>query len=175
MDWYASLVESIDPRSFSNLWFWIALAVTWSLASHWVLGVPFDIISRARRGDDRALADLHGLIRIRVTRLLAFVRLSGIWLVGAASFFLTALLVLGFGYGVELAQALFLLGAPLTMVAALSVYAAFRIEAIEPMGLDLCHYLLRLRLLIQFIGALAIFVTALWGMYRNLSIGVLGH
>ncbi|MEC7258626.1 MAG: component of SufBCD complex, partial [Pseudomonadota bacterium] len=49
MDWYSSIFELIDMRSFSNLWFWIALAVTWSTTSHWVLGVPFDMVNRARR------------------------------------------------------------------------------------------------------------------------------
>ena len=34
-------------RSFSNLWYWIALAVLWSTVSHWVLGVPFDMVQRA--------------------------------------------------------------------------------------------------------------------------------
>ena len=33
---------------------------------------------------------------------------------------------------------------------------------------------MRHRLQTQMIGTLAIFVTALWGMYQNLTIGVLG-
>ncbi|MEM9756043.1 MAG: component of SufBCD complex, partial [Pseudomonadota bacterium] len=32
--------DVIDLRSFSNLWYWIVLAVFWSSASHWGLGVP---------------------------------------------------------------------------------------------------------------------------------------
>ena len=164
MDWYTSLVESIDLRSFSNLWFWIALAVTWSSATHWVLGVPYDILSRARRGNDEAMADLHDLVRIKVIRMLSFSR-----------FALTTLAVLGFGYGVELAQALFLLGGPLTLVAFLSLRVALKIETHEPMGQDLCGVLMRTRMLIQLIASLSIFVTALWGMYQNLSIGVLGN
>ncbi len=43
------IFDLIDMRSFSNLWYWIALAVTWSSTSHWVLGVPFDMVLRARR------------------------------------------------------------------------------------------------------------------------------
>ncbi|WP_121063627.1 component of SufBCD complex [Chachezhania antarctica] len=175
MDWYTSLVESIDLRSFSNLWFWIALAVTWSTATHWVLGVPYDILSRARRGNDEAMADLHDLVRIRVTRMLSFSRTAGAWLIGGVSFALTTLAVLGFGYGVELAQALFLLGGPLTLVAFLSLRVALKIETHEPMGQDLCGVLMRTRMLIQLIASLSIFVTALWGMYQNLSIGVLGN
>ena len=49
MDWYNVIFELIDMRSFSNLWYWIVLAVLWSTASHWVLSVPFDMISRAKR------------------------------------------------------------------------------------------------------------------------------
>ena len=46
MDFYASVSEVIDLRSFSNLWFWIALAVMWSTVSHWVMGVPWDMVQR---------------------------------------------------------------------------------------------------------------------------------
>ena len=70
MNWYTSLFELIDMRSFSNLWFWIALAVVWSSASHWVLGVPFDLVQRARRDQGQALTDLEDLTRINVNRVL---------------------------------------------------------------------------------------------------------
>ena len=63
MDWYQTLFEMIDMRSFSNLWFWIALAVMWSTASHWVLGVPFDMVLRARRHGEEAQADLEDMVR----------------------------------------------------------------------------------------------------------------
>ncbi|MCU0909379.1 MAG: component of SufBCD complex, partial [Rhodobacteraceae bacterium] len=32
MDWYLTVFEVIDMRSFSNLWYWIGLAVLWSSA-----------------------------------------------------------------------------------------------------------------------------------------------
>ena len=37
MAWYQTVLELIDMRSFSSLWYWIGLAVLWSSASHWVL------------------------------------------------------------------------------------------------------------------------------------------
>ena len=46
--------EVIDMRSFSNLWYWVALAVLWSSASHWVMGIPHDMIYRARRPESSA-------------------------------------------------------------------------------------------------------------------------
>lgn len=174
MDWYSSLVELIDMRSFSNLWFWIALAVVWSSASHWVLGVPFDMIQRARRQGGQAEADLEDLARINVNRLLYIGRVSGLWLLAIMCFLLTALALLGFVYRVEFAQAVFLLAFPMSMVGALSLSTARLIESEGANGELLRRRLTRCRLYTQMIGTVSIFVTALWGMYQNLSIGVLG-
>jgi hypothetical protein len=54
LGWYSNVFEVIDMRSFSSLWYWIALAVMWSSASHYVLGVPFDLVQRARRRGGQA-------------------------------------------------------------------------------------------------------------------------
>lgn len=161
-------------RSFSNMWFWIALAVVWSLASHWVLGVPYDMILRARHGG-QAEADLGDIVRINVNRLLHIVREAGAVLLGLGCFLASGLAVLGFVYRVEFAQALFLLGFPFFFVGWLSLSTARRIASGRLEGEALRRRLLRHRLYTQIIGAAAIFVTALWGMYQNLSIGVLGH
>ena len=101
VDWYQSVFELIDLRSFSNLWFWIALAVMWSSASHWVLGVPYDLVLRARRNGGDAVADMEDLVRINVSRLLYIGRMSGLWLAGITCFLLTGLGLLDFVYGVE--------------------------------------------------------------------------
>ena len=161
-------------RSFSNLWFWIALAVVWSSASHWVLGVPFDMVQRARRVQDQTMTDLEDLTRINVNRLLYIGRVSGLWLMGFSCFVLTSLAILGFIYAVEFAQALFLLGFPMSMVGLLNLSTARLIETEGSRGEQLCKRLTRCRLYTQMIGTASIFVTALWGMYQNLSIGVLG-
>ena len=53
------------------------LAVLWSSVSHWVLGVPYDSIMRARRGKPpEAMRDLHDLTRVNVNRIL-FIATSG--------------------------------------------------------------------------------------------------
>lgn len=174
MNWYTSLFELIDMRSFSNLWFWIALAVVWSSASHWVLGVPFDLVQRARRDQGQALTDLEDLTRINVNRVLYIGRVSGLWLMGFACFVLTSLVILGFSYDVEFAQAVFLLGFPMSLVGLLNLSTARLIESENSTGEVLCKRLTRCRLYTQMIGTVSIFVTALWGMYQNLSIGVLG-
>ncbi|KAA9009223.1 component of SufBCD complex [Histidinibacterium aquaticum] len=169
MDWTQTIFEVIDMRSFSNLWFWIALAVVWSSASHWVLGVPFDMITRARRHGGQAQEDLETLVSINVRRLLFIGRVSGLVLIGFLCFLLTALAILGFVYDVEFAQALFLIGLPLSGVLALSLATARRLERDEPQGEELYRRLLRHRQIVQVIGMVSIFVTAFWGMAQNLS------
>ncbi|MEX0338754.1 MAG: component of SufBCD complex [Arenibacterium sp.] len=173
MDWYTSIFELIDMRSFSNLWFWIALAVVWSSASHWVLGVPFDMVYRARRQGGQAEADLVAITHVNVNRLLYIARLSGLWLLGILCFLLTVMAVLGFYYRIEFAQALFLLGFPMSLVGLLSVRTALLLEQTPRTGEAIAKRLTRHRIFTQMIGTVSIFVTALWGMYQNLSIGVL--
>jgi len=174
LDWYTSILELIDLRSFSNLWYWIALAVVWSSASHWVLGVPFDMVQRARRAGGQSETDLADITRVNVNRMLYIGRVSGLWILGFVCFALSALATLGFWYEVEFAQAVFLLGFPMSLVGLLNLSTARLIESEGSSGELLHKRLSRLRIYTQMIGMVAIFVTSLWGMYQNLAIGVLG-
>jgi len=174
VDWYSSIFELIDMRSFSNLWFWIALAVVWSSASHWVLGVPYDMVLRSRRVGGQATIDLEDITRVNINRLLYISGISGMWLLGLTCFILTSLAVLAFYYKIEFAQAVFLLGFPLSLVGLLNLSTAQKIRSEESSGELLQRRLTRCRVYTQIVGTFSIFVTALWGMYQNLSIGVLG-
>lgn len=171
MNWTNTLFEVIDMRSFSNLWFWIALAVVWSSVSHWVLGVPFDMVQRARKNGGQAEIDLHDLIRINVNRLLYIGQVSGLVLLSFLSFFLTSLAILAFVYDVEFAQAVFLLAFPMTLVGGLSLSTAKVIARDQPEGDVLYARLTKHRVITQFIGMVSIFVTAMYGMYQNLAVG----
>ncbi|MBC7140786.1 MAG: component of SufBCD complex, partial [Rhodobacteraceae bacterium] len=114
MDWTKLIFDLIDLRSFSNLWYWIALAVTWSSASHWVLGIPYDMVLRARRLGGQAEADLEDMARINIGRILYIEREAGVILLAMLSFALTSLALLGFFYKVEFCQAVFLIALPLS-------------------------------------------------------------
>lgn len=174
MDWYTIVFELIDMRSFSNLWYWIALAVVWSTTSHWVLGVPYDMIQRAGRHGGAAEADLEDLVRINCTRLLYIAGVSGLWLLGIVCGLLTSLAILGFWYWVEFAQAVFLLAFPMTFVGLLSLNTARIIRDNQLRGEALRSRLYRHRIATQVVGMIAIFVTALFGMYQNMAVGALG-
>ena len=169
MNWTQALFEVIDMRSFSNLWYWIGLAVLWSSMSHWVLGVPFDLIQRARKHGGQAEVDLADMVRINVNRLLNIAQVSGVWLLGAVFFILTSLALLAFWYDIEFAQALFLISFPLAIVGAVSLSTSRLIAARQPEGDELRKMLMRHRLWTQIIGMIAIFVTAMWGMVHNLA------
>ena len=175
MDWYDSIFELIDLRSFSNLWYWIALAVTWSMTSPWVLGVPFDMITRARRQGGTAQSDMETMVHINVSRLTSIADVSGVWLAGFVGFGLTVLGVLGFYYAVEFAQALFLIVAPISAVGALSLHAARQVMNGQGSGDALFRLLRRHRVLVQVIGMVSILVTSMWGMYQNMQFGALGN
>lgn len=170
-DWYLTAFEVINMRSFSNLWYWIALAVVWSTASHWVIGVPYDMVLRAQRLGGEAQADLHDIVRVSVNRILHVSDTAGLWLTAFGCCALSMLAVLGFGYRLELAQAVFLLAFPLSLVAWMSVRTARQIR--EADGAGLYRTMRRLRLITQILGMISIFVTAFWGMWQNMSLSVL--
>ena len=173
LDWYETVFEVIDMRSFSNLWYWIGIAVLWSSMSHWVLGVPFDIIQRARSDGGDAMVDLHDAVRLNVNRILYISKVSGVLLMLFGSMALTALSIVAFVYWIEFAQALALMLIPLTLIGFLSVHTARKIRDREIRDQDLLKTLARHRLATQLIGFTAIFVTAMFGMWQNLDIGPL--
>lgn len=164
--------EAIDMRSFSNLWFWISLAVLWSTAAHWVVGVPFDMVRRAAKGHEQSLSDMQVLASIQARRLLFIADATGLMTTAFSFFAITALALLGFLYGVEFAQAILLLFLPMTLVAWITLRAARRVEGLPPE--DLGNLLFRTRRVIQGLGIVSIFVTSMWGMWVNLNANVLG-
>lgn len=172
MNWNDAIFQVIDMRTFSNVWYWLAVAVTWSTVSHWILGVPFDMIHRARRGGGQAAEDLDMLVAINVRRLSQINHEVGLWIMGFASFVLTCFALTGFYYGLELAKGVFLLMLPLMLVAVMSLRLSRRYEVKQPTGAALARDLLRLRFWIQVVAVIAIFLTAMYGMYFNLSLPV---
>jgi hypothetical protein len=169
LQWYDILFELIDFRSFSSLWYWLALSVVWSTSSHWVMGVPYDLIRRARR-DEQAQRDVEDALRVNVHRILFYVRGSGLLSVAGTAFVLSALVVLAV-MGIEFAQALLCILLPMIPVMALRIRLALQFERGDHGSADLDRVLSRHRTVVQVIGTLAIFFTGLFGMYQNLRLG----
>lgn len=171
LDFFDLVTEVIDLRSFSNLWYWIVLAILWSTLSHWVMGIPYHMVQRARRGDETTEADLRALAEINARRILDVSELSGTAMVALSTFVVSSLIVLGWGYRVEFAQALVLLVLPLILVSGLTLRTA---RVLQDTGFDRLHIRLRNhRFAVQAMGVCFIFVTAFWGMYTNVTISPL--
>ncbi len=113
-------------------------------------------------------------MRVNTNRLLYIGRVSGLWLLSFTCFTLTGLAVTGFIYGIEFAQAVFLLLFPMSIVGLISLSTASRIQQEDASGALLRKRLTRHRLYVQLIGMASIFVTALWGMYQNFHSSPLG-
>jgi hypothetical protein len=173
VQWYQNVYELIDMRSFSNIWYWVVLAVMWSSLSHFIIGVPFDMVTRARRHGGQAMADLEDMVRVNTNRRLHVVKVSGMWLVGFVTATLTVLAILGFLYSIQFGQALFLLLAPASLVGVMGVEAAARIAREQMTGERLCRYMAVHRFKVQLLGMVSILITAMWGMWQNMNISAL--
>ena len=158
---YDTIMEMIDMRSFANLWYWIVLAVVWSSASYFILGVPFDMYRQARWHGGQAEEDLITLIKIYIRRIDYIMRKSGLVIIGLTFFVISLLAGLGLGYGNEFSQALLLLFVPLSLIAALNVRNCYRVKRQhlynEPE--KLYRLMFRYRLTVQIVGVIDVAVT----------------
>lgn len=172
MGFFEGLLGLLDSRSFATIWFWIMLATIWSWMGRNVLGVPPDLFRRAsaENGEGVVLLDWLSLIlpRWRVGQR------EGAWLTGIGAFVLSALLILGFGYGLEMAQALFLLLGPLALVQLLNFRLARRLRAVlaaaqkgsaDPAqaSLEAAKRMRFHRHIVTFVSVLTVVIAALWG------------
>lgn len=150
------------------------MAVLWSATSHYVLGVPFDLVQKASKEGGEKQADIETLVRININRLLNIAEVTGLFSVALVCTGLTVLFSLGIFYSVEFAQATFLLAFPMCCVALMNVLTARKIRSETLQGAALFETLKFHRFKTQVIGMMSIFVTAMWGMYQNLVTGPLG-
>ena len=169
MDWTLALSRLIDLQTFASVWYWLAVIVTWSVASNWLIGVPFDILFGARKLGTTELADLENLVDINVRRIVNTNSVVGAAIVALIAFGLSALAVMGFYYRLELAQGLFALTAPLTLIVAVNMRLAHQLHRAPLGGRDLVKRLFVVRLWTQIVAMVSLFFTALYGMYVTIS------
>ena len=112
MPQFHGFLDLMASRSFSSIWYWLALVAAWSASGRAVLGVPADVLARAKRAPDQEPGLLMlDWLSLNLPRWRIEPR-EGLVLLGAAAFALGSLAVLGFVYGLEMAQALVLLALP---------------------------------------------------------------
>ena len=117
MPQFDNLIGLLGSRSFSTIWFWLVLIGMWSVAGRSVLGIPTEVLARARAslaGDDAqgpAVITLLDWLSLLLPRWQLRPR-EGAAFLGFTSFLMTSLAVLGFVFWLEMAQALTLLLLP---------------------------------------------------------------
>lgn len=131
----------------------------WTLVSLRTLGVPHDMLLRAERLPQVA-ERVDWLAAANAERLSGLFVAVGVPAVALASFGLAMLAGIGFGYGLEFAQAAFALLAPLAIVAMANLRLALWVHRNRARGRDLRGRLARRRLWNQAIAALAMLAMA---------------
>ncbi|WBU62646.1 hypothetical protein [Paracoccus aerodenitrificans] len=169
----------LDSRSFSSPWFWLVFIGLWAMSGRAVLGVPNDVLSNARRalseaqGRDGA-ADLLLLLdwlSLHVPRW-RIARMTGAILTGLIAFALTVLAVLGFYFGLEMAQAVTLLACPFALLLGLKMRLAHQLywvveaahlgQSPRDAGAEAMKHINHYRILHMLISLLAVTVTAMY-------------
>ncbi len=164
------LLHYMDTTSFWSLWYWILTVVTWSMTSHWTIGVPYDAVVRADKQGGVFVDHLEALVDINVHRLLYYFERGGAYFAGFLGFVLAALATLGIYLGSEVAFALLMLLAPLSLVMLFSIRFAFRVRREGWCGAELRKRLRWRRFWNQMIGTLAISASASVAVWFHLHL-----
>jgi hypothetical protein len=151
--------QVFGTASLDSFWYWVLSILIWSLVCNRTLGVPHDMVRRARRAPETAeRVDLLALIGAeRIGRLHD---LAGVPLAALGGFGLAVAGVAAFGLGLELAKAAFLLAFPLSIVAVSTLRLALVVRR-RRLGGPLLRRLLAVRRFWHTVVAIAaIMVTA---------------
>lgn len=117
MPQFDSLIGFLDSRSFGTVWYWLVVVGIWSLTGRSVIGIPAEIVIRARaaiqedKGDSPVVLHLLDWVSLVLPQW-EMGRREGAAMLAVAAFALTSLAIMGFVYGLELALASFLLLLP---------------------------------------------------------------
>lgn len=146
------------PASFLSVWYWVLSAVVWSVVCNHILGVPYDMLWRARRVP-RVAEQAIELAQMTAERVRLFQDRAGSAAAAIGGFVLAVLFTFGFLLRVEPAQAAFCLLFPLAIVA----YSTMRLaQGMNMQCFDndaLLLILARRRMWHQFIAVVAIFFS----------------
>ncbi len=152
--------------SFYNVWYWVLTVVLWALICQRPLGVPYDMILRGDRLPE--VADrVDFLAHIQAERLNGLRESVGWPAAALIGFGLAMLAGLGFGFGVEVAQAGFALVLPLAGVALATLALADRTRREGARGAELRRLLVRRRFWNQVICVCAVLAATLLALARR--------
>ena len=180
MPQFDGLISFLDSRSFGSIWFWLVLVGLWSATGRTVLGVPVEVMAAARRAQSEdqpetvpATLSLLDWLSLTLPRWHLRAREGALFL-GVTIFLLTSLAILGFRYGLEMAQALALLGAPFMALFWMRVRLARRLipllqagqageTPVPEVAAQALRLMVRHRRWVTALSVASVALTALWG------------
>lgn len=160
--------EIMNLESLWTLWFWIMHVIAWSMTSHFVLGVPFDVIVQANREKDEAgpwTFHADAMIRASVFRVVSYFRKMGTVIVGVWSFLIGSLLTFAILFQNEFCMAALTFMLPLTAIYAVSIRWALWIDGTELGPTELRQAVRRLRFWVQLFGVIAVILAGAIAVY----------
>ncbi|MDO5657080.1 MAG: hypothetical protein Q4G36_01985 [Paracoccus sp. (in: a-proteobacteria)] len=175
------LIELLDTRPFLSAWFWLWFVTSWSWAGRHVLGVPMDVVHAARKAlgaeapppDAPAALVLFDWLSLHVPRARPGRRETQMLLAGSG-FVAAGLFVLGFRFGVSMAQALFLFVVPFIALFWMRVRLAeclvplldeaSRGRPVNETARDVLRVIGIHRALFHLLSIASVVITGLWGM-----------
>lgn len=184
MPQFNGVIGLLDSRSFVTVWYWLVLVGMWSATGRSVLGVPTEVLGRARsdlragRGETMAVITLLDWLSLVLPRWRMGPR-EGVVFLGVTSFGLTVLALMGFLFWLEMAQALFLLLFPFWLLFWMRHALARRLIPLiedaqegraspEETATAAVRRMVRHRTWVLLLSMLAVAVTALWGTLWSL-------
>ena len=156
-------VNLFQNKSFDDIWYWLVLAVSWSLTTYWTMGVGDQDARAAQEKGGKYLTNFETLVGIYCERTENGIVRHGPYVILVVSFLLASLATLGFWFWILFAQAMFVLVFPLCLTTLVSIVFARRQVRDPARGRDLLKRYKTLRLVKQTIGVFAIATTSLWG------------
>lgn len=153
------MFQTLAAASFQSPWYWVLHVVVWTLACYRTLGVPHDMLLRARRAPE--VADRVDLLaHLTVARVTGIHDSMGALIAGGTGFVLATLVSLGFLAGLEPAQAAVALVLPLAIISYSKLRLALAIKRQGIHGPDLVLVLARRRVWHQIIAVVAMLGAA---------------
>ena len=159
------LVRLLNSDSFDSFWYWLIIAVSWSRATHFMLGAGLHDIRDALRNGGTNMTDVEMLIHINARKLTRAFDRYGVWLTAIGMFLIATIATLGFKFDIELMQASTLLIVSLMLGLLVSLRFAYRVIENDLLDKALCDSFSKFRTIKQFIGIGSIFVISFYAAY----------
>ena len=169
---WAIIGDAINMRSFSALWYWVAVAVFWIWALGQTMGLPWGMVTLARRSPE-GLAQLEAMAQLVAQRKAALWAAGQIWLVALMAALIGLLTALAFFYGVELAQAVWFLAVPIVLIWAGNLRAAHLVARGQGQGAALLRVMFWLQVYTQIVAFVFIMLTMFFAFFQLLLTGQL--